>query len=204
MSTADRKERERLRRRNEIVDAAEKLFLSKGIDSVTMDDIAKDTELARGTLYLYFKNKDEICIAIATRGLKVLNGLFRETARGDDSGLAKLRRQLYALYEFYKKYAVYYATISYLQGRCYDMSDYQGAEEMNEANRDTIRLVMDAFAEGLEDGTVSQDTDPLKTAMFLQASMQSVINLAPYTGMPPEEFVEYSVGLMLRSFKGSG
>ncbi len=58
MSTADRREREKEKRRNDIIDVAEKLIFSKGYENVTMDDIARETELARGTLYLYFKNKD--------------------------------------------------------------------------------------------------------------------------------------------------
>ena len=56
MVTARRKEREKEQRRNEIVDAAEKLFFEKGYEGVSMDDVARDAELAKGTLYLYFKN----------------------------------------------------------------------------------------------------------------------------------------------------
>lgn len=77
-SIADRKEREKERRRGEITDAAEKLIFSRGYENVTMDNIARETELARGTLYLYFKNKDDIYIAIAIRGSKILNKMFRE------------------------------------------------------------------------------------------------------------------------------
>lgn len=67
MATADRKEREKEQRKNVILDAAEKLFFSKGFDSVSMEEIAKEVELGKGTLYLYFKSKDSLFFAIISR-----------------------------------------------------------------------------------------------------------------------------------------
>ena len=65
MSKAERKEREREMRRNDIIDAAEKLFFSRGYENVTMDDLAKELEMSRAALYLSFKNKGDIYAAIA-------------------------------------------------------------------------------------------------------------------------------------------
>ncbi len=87
MSTAERKERERNRRRNEIIDASEKLLFSMGFDSVTMDDIARETELARGTLYLYFKNRDDILVAIAIRGVRLMNRMYRDAYNKEQRGI---------------------------------------------------------------------------------------------------------------------
>jgi AcrR family transcriptional regulator len=42
MSVAERKEREKQQRRNDIIDAAEKRFFEKGFDGVSMDEIARD------------------------------------------------------------------------------------------------------------------------------------------------------------------
>lgn len=48
------------RRRLEVLEAAEILFQSQGIKQTKMTDIARACELGKGTLYFYFKNKDEI------------------------------------------------------------------------------------------------------------------------------------------------
>lgn len=56
MGTTERKKREKERRRNTIIDAAEKVIFSKGLDQSTMTEIAQEAELSKGTLYLYFKN----------------------------------------------------------------------------------------------------------------------------------------------------
>ena len=62
-------------RKNQILDAAEQVFTKKGLDDARMDDIAEQTGLSKGTLYLYFKSKDELVIAILNR---IFGGLFEQ------------------------------------------------------------------------------------------------------------------------------
>ncbi len=54
-------------RKNQIINAAEDVFTQKGFDEARMDDIATETGLSKGTLYLYFKSKDDLIIAILDR-----------------------------------------------------------------------------------------------------------------------------------------
>jgi AcrR family transcriptional regulator len=54
-------------RKSQILNAAESIFTQKGFDEARMDDIADKTGLSKGTLYLYFKSKDDLIIAILDR-----------------------------------------------------------------------------------------------------------------------------------------
>jgi AcrR family transcriptional regulator len=54
-------------RKAQIINAAEGVFTEKGFDQARMDDIAEETGLSKGTLYLYFKSKDDLIIAILDR-----------------------------------------------------------------------------------------------------------------------------------------
>jgi len=54
-------------RKSQIINAAEDVFTQKGFDEARMDDIAEETGLSKGTLYLYFKSKDDLIIAILDR-----------------------------------------------------------------------------------------------------------------------------------------
>lgn len=78
MTIADRKAREKEQRRNDIINAAEKLFFSRSYDNVSMEDIAKEVELNRATLYLYFKNKDALFYAVVLRAVKKLYFITNE------------------------------------------------------------------------------------------------------------------------------
>ena len=57
MGIAERREREKQQRWNDILDAAESVFFDKGYNHAKMDDVAEKAELSKGTLYLILKAK---------------------------------------------------------------------------------------------------------------------------------------------------
>ena len=73
MGIQDRREREKEQRRNQIIVAARRVFHEKGFTNATIKNIAKEAELGFGTLYLYFKNKEELFAALSLRVLHYLN-----------------------------------------------------------------------------------------------------------------------------------
>jgi len=91
MSATARREREREERRGEILDAAERVFLAKGFADATMDEVAAGAELGKGTLYLYFKNKDELYVATCLRTLRRVVNLYERVAQTEGTGLEILR-----------------------------------------------------------------------------------------------------------------
>ena len=56
----ERRKREKENRKNAILKAARKLFFDKGFKHVTVESIARKAELSKGSVYLYFKSKEEI------------------------------------------------------------------------------------------------------------------------------------------------
>jgi len=66
--TVRRKEREKEARREAILDAAARIFSRKNFYEATLDEIAADAELAKGTLYNYFKDKQDIFASLMERG----------------------------------------------------------------------------------------------------------------------------------------
>src|SRR5882757_10827669 len=51
-------------KRRQIVEGARQIFLARGFDAASMGDIAKAAGVSKGTLYVYFKNKEELFAAI--------------------------------------------------------------------------------------------------------------------------------------------
>ena len=60
MGSSERKEKEKEIRRKDILDAAERIFFTKGYRSATMDDVAKEAEYSKRTVYVYFSSKEQI------------------------------------------------------------------------------------------------------------------------------------------------
>ncbi|MFX1372153.1 MAG: TetR/AcrR family transcriptional regulator [Promethearchaeota archaeon] len=97
-----RKERETQLRKQIILEAAEKLFLSKGYEATTMDEIANEAEFSKGTVYKYFVSKDELYIAIGIKAYELIIKYTREFTEKEDQGIKQLMAVGYAYYEFTK------------------------------------------------------------------------------------------------------
>ncbi|MGV8080746.1 MAG: TetR/AcrR family transcriptional regulator [Syntrophales bacterium] len=93
----ERRQRDKDSRRNAILKAARKLFLEKGFKNVTVENIARKAEFSKGSIYLYFKGKEEIythilLVEIAKFRTKV-DALFEEG--GDASTILRKTADLY-------------------------------------------------------------------------------------------------------------
>lgn len=67
-------------RKQEILDAAERLFASKGFDNTSISDILEETGIARGTLYYHFKSKEELLDAVIERMIEGMTARAKEIA----------------------------------------------------------------------------------------------------------------------------
>ena len=70
-----------LKTRAKLVDVARQLFAKKGVEATTMNDIAMASKKGRRTLYTYFKNKDQIYMAVVESELKMLSDTMDKVAR---------------------------------------------------------------------------------------------------------------------------
>ncbi len=104
MGIQERKERERERRRQQIIVAAKRVFSDKGFNRATMEDIAQEAELSPGTLYLYFKNKDELYASLSLRILQYLNirldQVVKEENLAPGQRMEALKEAIFDVYKF--------------------------------------------------------------------------------------------------------
>jgi len=87
-----RKERERLRHKEDIMAGALKLFAEKGFHNVSMQEIAAATEFATGTLYNFFQNKEALYAELMITCGKEMESLLLPILEGTESEDQKLRR----------------------------------------------------------------------------------------------------------------
>ena len=104
MGIQERKQRERERRRQQIIVAAKRVFSEKGYSKSTMEDIAREAELSPGTLYLYFKNKDELYASLSLRILQYLTIRLEDVKKEKDIEprlkIAAIKEALFDVYQF--------------------------------------------------------------------------------------------------------
>ena len=208
MGIAERKEREKQKRRQDIIDAAEKVFFSKGLDLSTMDDVAKAAELSKGTLYLYFKSKEDLYLAINARGTKILESMFLKAVKTPKTGIEKIKAIGEAYFEYYQKYPDYFNAHIYYESREIDLDDETSmAAECELHGQRALDVVSNALKDGIADGTIRSDVDPYKTSVLLWAHSTGLIQIISMKGKHMEkehntdinELIEYSFDFIMHA-----
>jgi len=83
--------------------SAKRVFSEKGFNKATMEDIATDAELSPGTLYLYFKNKEELYASLSLRILQYLHiRVDHVNGEEDLDSTQKLDALMEAMYDVYE------------------------------------------------------------------------------------------------------
>ena len=179
MSTLKRREKEKEQRRKLILDAAQALFFSKHYDEITIEEIAEKSQLAKGTLYLYFKSKEALYSAVALRGAHIMNDMFKDAADKRQSGLEKSFAIGEAYYEFYKRHSHYFRMLVEAENLLVASSDDVNAAELMKTGHESLKILSDAVVLGIKDGSIRPDLDPIQTSIFLIQSTRAMILLPP-------------------------
>lgn len=175
MATADRKKREKEQRKNAIIDAAEKLFFSRGFDSVSMEEIAKEVELGKGTLYLYFKSKDSLFFAIISRKWAEFGEAMIEKMSYGKTGCEKIQIMIQWFIEYSHENPGYNNMATTFGPQLFQRIDPENARTMMELSVKYMPLVHYAVREGIEDGSIRNDLDPILLGMYIQMISLNVV-----------------------------
>lgn len=179
MVATDRQQRKKEKRRNEIIDAAERLFYSKGYDKVSMDEIAQEVELSKGALYFYFKSKDSLFFAIITRKWAEFVEAMIENMSYGKTGFEKIQRMIQWFIEYSQENPEYNDMATTFGPQLFQRIDPENARTMMELSMKYMPLVHCAVREGIEDGSIRDDLDPILLGMYIQMISFNVVSPDP-------------------------
>jgi AcrR family transcriptional regulator len=153
MGIQERKEREKERRKQQIIVAAKRVFSEKGFNKATMEDIAKEAELSPGTLYLYFKNKEELYASLSLRILQYLHIRVEHVIKEKLPPEKKIEALMDAMYDVYDFDPMIIINMFHLQSSdtLKNLSP-QLLEEIKELSSKSIGSIAAIFDEGIHQG----------------------------------------------------
>lgn len=175
MGIKERKTRERERRRQQILVAAKRVFTQKGYEKSTMEDIAREAELSPGTLYLYFKSKDELYASLCLRVLQFINVKVDHVMNEPVDYETKQLELLNAMKDVYAYDPLILNNMFHLQSSdtlrtlSPDLLD-----EINALSRKALHTMADMFKEGIRDGQII-DRNPLALADIVWALFSGIV-----------------------------
>lgn len=184
MLQEEREERRRREFRRCILQAAERVIVRKGYGSTTMDDVAREAQLSKATLYHYYRSKAELPLEILGNFFEEIDQGVRKINRLRLSAGEKLKKGIY----FYLRYNMEKENISRML-----MMDRAFTEKMNvfvsdenkitsEADRRFItkmktkrKSILNEAAETLKEGIASgefRQMDVAAAVTFLESLLQ--------------------------------
>jgi AcrR family transcriptional regulator len=209
MDTAERRKMEKEQRVNSIIKAAEKLLSEKGYDSVSMEDIAKETGLATGTLYRYFDNKDELFFTVISKYAKLFNEMTLEAEQKEEKGIDKVYAIEIALYKNFKSYPGFFRILGN-SNAIWNTKNEENVKQFFKVMNSNFILLRNAIEAGKKDGTIKKDIDPLKSTVFIMMSLSSIVNIQEglienmkASGMSHDDLILYVIKQLLDSLKAT-
>lgn len=199
--------------RQNILAATEKLFLEKGFDKTTMDDIAKAAQYSKATLYVYFKSKEEILNYLTLESMKQLYERIHEGINRGKDFFAIYKTICYELVSYYETMPLYFNII--LNPINVDIENpatppiFKEIYEIGEKLDDEIGSWITS---GIHDGYVKEDIDIFPTIMWFWANLCGIIKIASTkesfivkkSTLSKKDFLDYSFKLLLNSVLKEG
>lgn len=214
MGINERKEKEKEIRKNDIIEAAEKVFFSKGYDSATMDDVAREAEFSKRTVYVYFSSKEQIYFEIMVRGYKLLNGMLENELKDikENSALERIRQLGRTLFKFSNDYSHYFKAIMEYENTELDFRNGipdKSREECYAMGEKVLGYLTCSLKMGIEEGVIHSEIDIVDTALIIWSCTIGIFNtarkkanyIAYYHKRSPEDLVTEAFEFLIRSIR---
>ncbi len=173
-----RREREKLQHRKDILQTALGLFCERGFHNVSMHEIAQKAEFAIGTLYKFFKSKEDLYRSIMLDIALIFNRSIKEVLLAKEiSEVEKLRNYVRTKAQVFKNHSkaikLFFAEVTGISFTC----RAKLSEEIKKLQDENIENLKNVFEMGLEKGVFENIADPYYLAVSLHSITTSFLFL---------------------------
>ncbi len=167
MEKLSRKEREYQARREEILRAAEKIFAKNGFYNSTVAEIAKESEFAIGTLYQFFKNKEELYYTMMIEKFDLLyNTLLTEVGKNTKC-FEKLNCLVGVVLAFIEQNVDFFKIFTWELNVLNSNMNHNLKDQLITKHFAYSKLISDVINKGLQEGVLKEgNADDLSTALL--------------------------------------
>ncbi len=155
MGRTERREREKILRKTQILDAARSVLSEKGFESTTIEAIATQCELSIGTIYVYFGSKEEIFAALQEEGIAILKNIIRDAIHTHENAPQQLLKIARAYYRFRIEYAKYFDIMNHFLTSPKVVFPENLKKRIDELGGGVLNMVEQVIAQGIKKGELS-------------------------------------------------
>ncbi len=186
-----------------ILDAAEAVLQKDGLEGLSINKVAKEAKIAKGTVYLYFESKEEIIGGLTIRARLTLLEYFKTYCGKQDDPIEKIKQIFWADYYFFKeKYSFHQLVTFYEQN-----TGLKESGDLAQASHNISVFIKDIIDEAKTKKVIRQDVDGNIqgfvfwgiTVGILQIIETKGEQLEAYLGKSEKEFYTYFVNTTISS-----
>src|SRR5262245_34494180 len=167
MSTMSRTKRQVVSeyRTSELLEAARSVFSKKGFHDATIDDVAYEAGVAKGTVYLYFKSKQDIYLSALRDGIETLIQEMRTVAASSANAEEKLRKLIATKIAYFDKHRDFFRIFQSELGRM-----EKTMSEFKDLYFDQAQIIEKILKQGAGEGLLLEKVN-IKKAAFAIADL---------------------------------
>jgi AcrR family transcriptional regulator len=204
MGIAERRAREKEQLREKILDAASQLFTAEGIENVSIRKVADRIEYSPSTIYLYFKDKDELLATICQETFAQLSARLRKLVAQQSDPIQALRAGFRCYIEFGIQHPHHYHVTFSLPNKPQGIRTSAGAVAAADECFDILRQGLRAAMEAGRIRQTDLETVSLISWMFLHGVVSILSNCHDPNQMPAKprlDVVSEAIEQLLRSLR---
>ncbi len=172
-----RREREKLRQRKDMLKAALQLFAEKGYHNVSMRKIARKSEFAIGTIYKFFKNKEDLYKALIMEQADEFHDALIKAIEEPENEIEKIRNYIKVKGEiFTSKVSIVRLYFAETNGTGFNFKTGIN-EEIRDKHKETLKLLASVFDNGIKNKIFAQGHDPYCLALSIDAMTNAFLFL---------------------------
>lgn len=210
MKSISRQEKEKKNREREILLSAEHIFSKKGYDDASMDEIAKEAQFTKRTLYQYFSTKEDLYLSVVTKNFQNLLDFISEENFEDQSGFEQIKYFIERFYMYSKAYPIAFAVMGKWGNT---KNKIITANTINtglaKVNQELLVKIERSLEKGKKDGSVTTKKDTHSLALSLMFLVTAFLNQIAITGSSftqhfecdLDEFRAFSLEFLLSSLQ---
>lgn len=203
MKVSERKEKEKQFRRELIIDAAERVFFKNGFENTTMNDIANEAGFSKGTVYLNFKNRQDLHFAIVLRATSIIENLLKDSFKLIGTPDEQLEIMLQAYIHFTKKHVKYATVLSHFKPSDIKKVSLPYIEQFfNE--KSPLSILKGILQELQELEQIRGDIKPAELSLILWSQISGILNNVYFnesflrlSGTNPEDIIQNHIKILL-------
>ncbi len=199
-----KREANKAQKKETFLKAAEELFVEKGFENTSIEEVVRRAGLTKRTLYQYFQSKEDLYYAVALKGARQLYEASIDALKRGENAREKIRLANLAHLNFYKEHHDSFQILNYSPANRENSEASPHYQEIRVLDAERMMHIASLMAAGASDGSINPQLDMKKAVLFGFFSAFSLLYTFAFTDksiwkalqLDEDEFLRFSFDLL--------